>query len=471
MIGFLLCLTGCQNTEAPCKAIALQGPEMPEKTLPAFKEPVAEEDPYFTVSYEEASVDIPLSDCICEYADADFQIYSKFIYYDKETFPYCGTVVYMQTPTDTMQIFPAQDYCVDKENGVIYLGFSDENESFISVYRYSAWENSGDISISGAKVISTYLVEDWIADTFELALNEEPDCFLDIRLRINSLEYKQGEVILGGKASGVYSATGERYHIDWEVKDTTEEESVAPHVFKVYDEEKDAEIFKACQEAFDRIEQGDWSVIVAYTDSPWPGMYWREGYNETACYRRMDVNGDGLPELIIGNGVNDRQQIPIEYIYTYTGGTAKTVELVYTDLNDYTEYLFPGSEYLIYDYSDHGQMDYGSYTRYQFDENWQKQPLDQIVIYGFYDTDYYDEEEDAWYKENYPDTYGSRGGGYYFFKGSPIFNEGSKNGITNDWSQEEITEEEFVEIYHEMTGFDFWEENTDFYREIATDRE
>lgn len=488
IMGCLLGLTGCRSEELSNQIVeqieetsseAINEPEveqeseLPGDTLSAAAEPAVEEEPYFTLSCEEASIETLLSDCICEYADTDFQIYSKFIYYDKETFPFCGTVVYMQTPTDSMQIFPAQDYGIDKENGVIYFTFGDENDSFVSVYKYFAEEISGDINISGAKVISTYLVEEWMADAFELSLEDSGDNFSDLRLRITSLEYKQGQVILGGNASGIYSDTGERYHIDWELNDTNDtacEENIVPHVFKVYDEEKDAEVFKACQEVFDLIEQGDWSVIVERANMYWPGMYWREGYNETACYQRADVNGDGLPELIIGRTLNDLQRIPIEYIYAYTGGMVKTVEQVYTDLNDYTEWLFLGSgENLIYHYSDLGVMDYGGYTRYQFDENWQEQALDKIVIYGFYDTDYYDEEEDARYKEYYPDTYGSRGGGNYFFKGTPIFDE--ESGVVIDWSLEEITEGEFVEIYYEMTGFDFFEENTDFYQLIGEDEE
>lgn len=471
IIGFLLWLTGCQSAEqsevASSEAIVgvavRQEPELKEEMLPASVEPVAEEEPYFTVSFEESYVDIPLFDCTCEYADTDLQIYSKFMYYDKEKYPHSGTVVYMQTPTDSMQIFSPQDYCIDKENGVIYFLFGDENDSFSSVYKYFAEEISGEISISGAKVISTYLVEDWIADAFELELNDGSDNFGDFRLRITSLRYEQGDVILGGEVSGIYSVTGEKYYIDWELNDTDNNENAVPHVLKVYDEEKDAEVFRACQEAYDLIEQGDWSVIVENADMDWPGEYWRDGFDKGAHYQRMDVNGDGLPEFIISHVNSNFQRMPIEYIYTYTGGMTKTVELVYTDLNDYSEYLFLGNEgNLIYDYSDHGQIQYGAYTRYIFDENWKKQPLDKIVIYGFYDTDYYDEEENARYKEHYPDTYGSRGGGYYFFSGSPIVNEESGSGVINDWTLEEITEEEFVDIYYEMTGFDFFEENTDF---------
>ena len=249
IMGCLLGLAGCRSEERSNQIVEQIGEtsseaivepaveQEPEDMLSAPVEPAAKEKQYITVSYEEVSVDVPLFDWTCEYADTDFQVYSKFLYYDKEKFPYCGTVVYIQTPTDSMQIFPAQDYGIDKENGVIYFTFGDENDSFVSVYKYFAEEISGDINISGVKVISTYLVEEWIVDTNELALEEGVDDFSHLRLRITSLEYEQGEVVLGGNASGIYAATGERYHVDWELNDTTHEDNVVPHIFKVYDEE------------------------------------------------------------------------------------------------------------------------------------------------------------------------------------------------------------------------------------------
>lgn len=458
IIGFLLCIAGCGNTEMFYAAVTVQELDLPEGVFLELPEPVAEKEAYFTVSYRNAAVEVALSDCVCEYADEDFQIYSAFLYYDEEKFPYSGTVIYMQTSTNSMQIFSAQDYCIDENNGVIYLLLNDENDTFSSVYKYFAEDISGDISISGVRVMSTTLLWDWFADTFEFAVDETSNRISDMHLRITSLEYQEGDVILGGEACGIYSGTGEKYCIDWEWNDTTKEENTVPHIFKVYDEEKDAEVFRACQEAFDLFEQGDWSVVVPQAD-----VYYSKGNIKESAYRRMDVNGDGLPELICVRMDKEGRVFPIEYIYAYTGGMTKTVELVYDDLNDYTEYLFPGSgNNLIYDYSDHGQMDYGSYTRYQFDENWRKQPLDRLEIYYFYDADYYDEEEVARYKEYFPETYGSRGGGYYFFKGSPIFEKGSDDSLLNSWVREEITEAEFLELYYEMTGFDFFEENTDF---------
>ncbi|MCM1155632.1 MAG: hypothetical protein NC392_09775 [Roseburia sp.] len=458
--GFLLCLSGCGSIESSAEAVTICGMALPEKDSLQFPEllpPAAEKEASFTASYKNASVEIQLSDCICEYADEDLQIFSKFLYYDEEKFPYSGTVVYMRTPTDSMQIFFMQDYCIDKENGVIYFLFNDERGAFSSVTKYFAEEVSGDISISGDTVISTFQVWDWFADAFRFAQEETAYRISDMRLKITSLEYEQGDVILGGEASGVYSDTGEKYRINWEWNDATGEKEVQPYVFKVYDEEKDAEVFNACQEAFALFEQGDWSVVVPET-----GTHYKEGKIAGAPYRRMDVNGDGLPELIYARMDVWGNTFPIEFIYAYTGGMAKSVELVYVDLNDYTEYLFVGSgNNLVYDYSVYGQIDYGSYTRYQFDEDWKKQPLDRVEVYYFYDIDYYNEEEDAWYKEIYPETYGSRGGGYYFFKGRPVSSAKSDDAPGNKWVQEEITKAEFEELYYEMSGLDFFEENAE----------
>lgn len=399
IIGLLLCLTGCQGGEAAYPAAAVRGAVLVEEALTGLPSPAVEREPYFTASYrmpsKKFSIDIPLSDCTCEYADTDFQIYSKFIPYDIKTFPHAGTIIYMQTPTDFKKIFLPQDYYIDKENGVIYLLMADGKDSSYKAYKYFAAEDSR--RISGAEV---------------------------------------------------------------ELNATVWKEYASPRVYRVYDEERDTGVFKACQEAFDSFEHGDFSVVKSHE-----GMHFCGEFQENHSYRRMDVNGDGLPELIVCLIDGERCIHPVEYIYAYTGGMSKTLELVYDDRNDYTEFLFPGTgENLIYDYRDHGIIDYGSFTRYTFDGNWKRQPIGGIAIYGFEDVDYYAKEDETLLKalkEDYPDTFGSRGGGSYYFITRPIFDEESGITIING-IEEEITEKEFLEIYREMTGLDFFEENTDF---------
>ena len=129
---------------------------------------------------------------------------------------------------------------------------------------------------------------------------------------------------------------------------------------------------EACTKAFDAIKEGDWSMV-----APFDGME-NLAAREQNRWERLDVNGDGLPELLSLCTDREGSILPIERIFAYTGGAEKTVTLVYTDLNDYTEYLFPTANgNLVYDYSNHGQIHYGSFTQYQFDENWEKIPLDR----------------------------------------------------------------------------------------------
>ena len=128
----------------------------------------------------------------------------------------------------------------------------------------------------------------------------------------------------------------------WDFKD---EENEWYHTF-----EKMAGNVNSYEEAYDLIEKGDWSMVV-------PFDYMESIMNaENPKWCRADVNGDGMPELIsqYGRQWSGGSGLPIEYIFAFNKGK---VELVFTDLNDYTEYYFLGSNgNLIYDYSDHGQI-------------------------------------------------------------------------------------------------------------------
>lgn len=200
------------------------------------------------------------------------------------------------------------------------------------------------------------------------------------------------------------------------------------------------------EEAYDRIEQGDWSVAV-----PFDYMEFLMEDEDINWYR-ADVNGDSIPELIslnVKNNPNSKIR-PIEYIFTYREGK---VELVFSDLNDYTEYFFMGNNgRLIYDYTEYGLVGLGAYSEYQFDENWDKIKLETLTIYHF-DTN--DEEEKEYLKEHYADTYGIYGEGIYYFK-----------------DEEAVAREEFLEAYEEMTGLDFVGNNPDWWgRGVRTKEE
>ena len=207
--------------------------------------------------------------------------------------------------------------------------------------------------------------------------------------------------------------------------------------------------------AFDKFEQGDGD-----TEN---GKLW-EG-------RRIDMNDDGVPELIEEMDANGHGITPICRIYAYIDEAKPSVQEVFSDLNDMSEFYFIGADgKLIYDYSDHGEMAYGSYSQYQFDENWNRERVDKIEIYYFYDHYKEYDGEHEWYSELFSETYGARGSGYYYFRTRRKTAEELENRDTDTqedslWVREEISKEEFIRVYKEMTGWDFFDINTDFPQE------
>lgn len=406
----------------------------------------------------DTDIEISLNDCVCEYESDDFRIYSKYIP-DKNWEYSPGYVIYLQTPSDDRQIFHGNyyDYLVDCENETIYIPGTNPDDTFESIYAYSVFRNSKETGISGWKVLSNFSIEEWLLNAHQLSGGNVYRNFSNLHVNSLSLDHEQNNVILKGEASGIYISTGEKYYIDWEYNPYTEEEKVEPCILKVYDPELDKAELEAGKKAFDAIERGDWSTVV-------PFDHMESLINaENPKWCRADVNGDGMPELIsqYGEQWTGGFGLPIEYIFAFKEGK---VELIFSDLNDYTEYYFLGNNgNLVYDYSDHGQIAYGCYTQCRFDEKWNRQIINALKIYYFYDDDTYDDEEMSYLKENFPDTYGAKGHGFYCFKSRLKTKDELVNNKDSDeriW--EPITKEEFLEAYQQMTGFDFLKENSDW---------
>lgn len=468
IIAMILSLTACADMTTQNLGESFQ--ELSEQPVP---EPISEESAAITAKevseslfekedsfiLKDTGARISLADCNREYSSENFRIYSKYVECISGTAIY-ATVIYLQTPDKSMQLFP-NDYVIDKENGDIYVLYADEENTFISMYVYGAGISAEGIEIQGTKVMSTYMVEDWLLDSHGLEVDELRECFSNKQVKLGDLAHEQGDVILKGEASGIYKMTGEKYYIDWEWNAVSGEEKVTPCILRVYDKEKDKEVFQACENAFDLIEQGDLSVVVPFNDI----KYFEQGENWK--WQRVDVNGDGLPELIRSDVYRaDSIPPPITYIFTYVGGTKQPVEAVFSDLNDFSEYFFIGAdETLIYNYSDHGEIQYGWYPQYQYDEKWNRKLLGSLQIYYFEKGDYYAEMTD-WYKENHPDTYGKNGGGYYFFQNRPKTMEELKDNEDDTyWVREEITKDAFLKAYRQMAGGDFFTQNPDFLRQ------
>ena len=466
IMAMVLGLTGCADAAMQVDEQTVQETEteqVVESDVPETSEAAGTQEPAFgqdsfmwVYKQEETGIEIRLEDCDCLYESGQFRIWSKYLDYSSRKdvpFRYSGELLYLQTPEQSMQLYP-DEYVIDYECGRIYVLYN-EGDYFVSIYSYCAAASPAG-EICGVGVLKSSLLEDWIAEAHGLpTYSSDKPWARSSNLRVNMTEvsHEQGATVLRGEVSGIYQATGETYCIEWELDTTSYEEKLMPVAPRIYDAEKDKAVFEACAAAYDRLEQGDWSLVAGREDKP-NGDAWQG--------RRMDVNGDGLPDLIQEADANGLGISPILRIYTYVDGAEQPVREVFSDLNDFSEYYFVGADgKLIYDYSDHGEMAYGSYSQYQFDEKWNRKQVDGIEIYYFYDHYKEYEGEHERYSEYYPDTYGARGSGYYYFRCRRRTMEELKDIDTDNeediyWVREEISGQEFVRVYKEMTGWDFF---------------
>lgn len=208
----------------------------------------------------------------------------------------------------------------------------------------------------------------------------------------------------------------------------------------------DAEEFEKCQEAFDMIKQGDWSMVTPHRsiNSKWE-QYKLGGIAENPAasadqnayeshWLQADVNNDGMPELIRQDGNGDRtaHKKPIDLIFSWNGDH---VDLVFIDFIDAMEFCFV---------SDNGKLIYEStimeqfseFTSCHFDEKWNRVFEESLQL--------------IYYPEN---TFGKYGCGLYY------------QYVAADGTVEDLTQKEFTEAYHNMTGQEFLEDNADYWED------
>lgn len=222
-------------------------------------------------------------------------------------------------------------------------------------------------------------------------------------------------------------------------------------VLKQYDSLKNQEEFTACSKIYDEIEQGDWSNVKPIEEE----YLWEMEAEE---WTRMDVNGDGLPELVGGCVIDelpeyeDERKIQILVIFAYQDGMA---EIVYLDVNDGMEFLFITAKgKLVYEWGVSGSPCTNVFRLCRFDLKWKKEYLDTLVRYRFVECE---EDEAEYYREYYPDTYGVGGSGIYYLRERLKTEEELRQNTDGKYVvREYLTEEEFLEAYEEMTGWDFY---------------
>ncbi len=188
-------------------------------------------------------------------------------------------------------------------------------------------------------------------------------------------------------------------------------------------------------EAYDMIEQGDWSVVV-----PFDGM---EELKKHYLWRRVDLNSDGMRELICMEDYGTYyhgEEHQIEYIFTYWNGR---VELV-LDLDEYQEqnhaWLFLGENgNLIRVYGNFTPEQEIHFSKCHFDRDWNFDWEDDLSAYFIYEDD------------------GAYGGGlycYYEYRQEEE-NPSAAKSLEIEMIREDITAQEFLDLYKEMTGRDF----------------
>lgn len=125
-------LTGCQSREE--QITAAESVELTVSVDENEPQPAPPDEEGFVLhnSREETDVFIPLADCVCEYESEDFQIYTKY-FKAKGYRPDDDTAIYMRTGDDEILIFTSNQYCIDHENGILFLLERDEYASFSSI--------------------------------------------------------------------------------------------------------------------------------------------------------------------------------------------------------------------------------------------------------------------------------------------------------------------------------------------------
>ena len=245
----------------------------------------------------------------------------------------------------------------------------------------------------------------------------------------------------------------------------TVEEQVTIQDISQEEESQDEEILSediplGIDEVYDLVEQGDLSVVTA-DDSDMSQLKTMsrqilEGKDTWFDWKMADVNGDSVPELINYDNrlLDNSQEAQIFYIFTYEQGKAR---LVYMDVNDMTEYYFLGANgNMIYSSDSFGTVDTGYYLWSRFAENpeggeWIKYGQKRLLL------EFYDD----WLLEENPEYFENIEPGLYCYLETPTVQAALKEQA---WVREQISKEEFLRAYKEMTGFDFLTENSDWQR-------
>lgn len=447
---------GADTAAKPQKLSASQDAQESSAQYPTVEE-TAKQEPSgsFQIIYQgqKAKNVIELRHCEQVYDADGFRIYAKYVYslMVPESFPSGQYVLYIQTPEEEVQLFPIADFLVDKEQKTLYTKIKGD-DGFECVQCIFFTEENGLSQDAKKELFHEKQAQKMLCDAFDKD-GKSASAFSDIIVDLTETKTgAEGTGILCGDAGGIEKATGEWYYVDWEADASGGGLNVTPCILEQYDSDRDREIFAESSRLFDQIEQGDWSCV-----KPIEGLEYLWGTSGEEWFR-MDVNGDGLPELVSGwklTGLGydtSVRKINIEFIFTYR---EKMAELVYVDVNDGMEFLYIAENgNLVYEWCVSGGPCTNLQRLCQFDLKWKKEYLDTLVLYRFPEDE---EGMEEYYREYYPDTYGVGGEGIYYLRERPkTEKELEKNADGTYTVREYLTEEQFLDAYKEMTGWDFY---------------
>ena len=392
-----------------------------------------------------------VTDCDCEYDKDGIFVCSKYIsnrYWVDAQFPYFQYVLYIRTPSETVQIFPVKDFVIRQDTGMLYI-VQEESDIFKAVRRIALKDSTKAVAALGEEILNGLDLDAAMGTAHKLSFLGTG--FSNLQFTFVKTKEPEDIGILRGEASGIERATGERYYMEWAWEEDTKAETVTPCVLKVYDPQRDAEELERCAREFDRIEAGDWSDVRIDEEKEYlRGISGDE-------WSRVDVNGDGMPELISAYKIEENKKAIVS-VFAYEEGGAR---LVYADETDAMEYYFIGANgALVYETVSTALS--GVYAQCRFDEKWNYKRLWKLDIIRFpEDESCYSEEETARLRERYPESYGTFGSGTYFYRTrAKTATELQNNPDETYWVTELITKEEFFAAYTEMTGYDFMKENS-----------
>lgn len=459
----VLMLDECNQTFSVVKGLYGKRQPLPQKNR----------DPKeaFVFRYGEDSRLISRDDCEAIYDKNGLCVYShKMGNYrcgDSGNLLYFQYALFIETPYIRQQIFPVKDFFVNQEDGILYIvrELADfeylERMPLLDIQKESPAE----------EILDPASLEEMFANAYQLSGAEE--AFSNLHL-----EFTDGESNnvppLKAIASGICRATGKKYYLDFEWHEDTKELAAEPCILKVYDAVKDAEQFEACQKALEQVAWGDWSMVkpIENTEDIRYGMHgevgdllinvpFSEERKESYDWRQVDLNGDGLPELVSQNGNGDRtdHKKPISFIFTWQEGQ---VYMVYIDLFDACEFLFlTDAGELMYEYDVSGGPKTSKFTKYHFDEKWNLAFEESLRLLYFHPDLDTSEEEKASMAASYPNTFGASGSGLYCLRYRPKTPaELEKDGSESYFTEELITEKQFMDAYRAMTGRTFLDDNS-----------